>query len=423
MQRRMHRSVILLAAAVTTLTTALAGCSNNPGGQGGDQTLTMFTSSDLKDAYEPVFRAFEAANPGVRINVTYGTGNEFESTQITQLASGSGPDLLDVLPGSGGNLISVGSLAAKNYLADLSGSDWAGQIPDSLRSQTDVDGKTFAFPGLLQPLGAFYNTQAVQKAGLKVPTTWTELLNFCKGAHADGEVAFSLGLSDQWVGQLVPYALASTIVYGPDPDWNAKLTSGAATFPDSGWNQVLGKYLELDKAGCFSADPNGISFDNTLPPVAEGKALAVVQVGGVFGQMQELNKDVTYELQPLPATDDASATYMAASPGHGVGVNAASDRKDLAVKFVNFMAEPKNINAIAEVLGGGVPAVPNDEFKPAALLDTFNTFVADGRVSAFPDTGWPSAEIQNAHLVGIQNMFLGKKTPGDVLTEMQKAVS
>ncbi len=419
MQRRIALAIGLSAA----LTVALTGCSNNTesSGSGGSQTLTMFTSSDLKNAYEPVFRAFEAANPGVKINVTYGTGNEFESTQITQLASGSGPDLLDVLPGSGGNLISVGSLAKKNYLADLSAQSWAKSIPDSLRPQTDVDGKTYTFPGLLQPLGAFYNTKTLTQTGLKAPTTWTSLLKFCADAKSAGKVAFSLGLADQWVGQLVPYALASTIVYGPQPDWNAKLQAGQATFPDSGWKQVLTQYLDLNKAGCFSKDPNGIGFDNTLPPVAKGDAIGVVQVGGVFGQMQDLNPSATYELQPLPATDDVTATYIAASPGHGFGVNAASKNKDLALRFVEFVAAPAQINGIAKVLGGGVPAVPNDQFQPTPLLETFNKLVADGHVSAFPDTGWPNAEVQNAHLVGIQKLFLGSQTPEQVLDAMQKA--
>ncbi|MEU7745750.1 hypothetical protein [Nonomuraea sp. NPDC049158] len=56
------------------------------------------------------------------------------------------------------------------------------------------------------------------------------------------------------------------------------------------------------------------------------------------------------------------------------------------------------------------------------MLTTFNELVAAGRVGAFPDTGWPNAEIQNAHLVGIQNLFLGEATPEQVLTNMQNAV-
>lgn len=420
MQRRMSLPVAALAAATLV---ALAGCSNNAGGGDADKTLSMFASTDSKPAYEPLIAAFEEANPGVKVNVTWGTGNEFETTQTTQLASGSGPDLLDVLPGSGGNLISVGSLAGKGYLADLSNESWTADIPESLRSQTDIDGKTFSYPVTLQPLGAFYNTQGLEEAGLTVPTTWTELLDYCAGAQDAGKVPFSLGLQDQWVTQLIPYSLAATLVYSEDPDWNKQLVAGDATFPDSNWADVLNKYLELNDAGCFSADPNGISFDNTLPPVADGEALGIVQVGGIFGNLQGQNEDIAYELQALPANDDAESTYIAASPGHGVGVNAASKNLDLAIKFVNFMAEPEQINAVATALGAAVPAIPNDSFEPSELLTNFNGYVASGHVAAFPDTGWPNPEIQNAHLVGIQNMFLGTETPEQVLEDMQAAVA
>ena len=419
MQRRI--SVLAIATAAVSIA-ALAGCSNNASGGDAENTLTMFASTDSQDAYQPVIDAFEAANAGVTVNVTWGTGNEFETTETTQLASGNGPDLLDVLPGTGGNLISVGSLAGQGYLEDLSGESWAAEIPDSLRPQTDVDGSTYSYPVTLQPLGAFYNVQAVEAAGLTVPTTWSELLTYCAGASAAGKVAFSLGLQDQWVTQLVPYALAATLVYRDDPEWNQQLVAGEVTFPDSNWTQVEQQYLELNDAGCFSADPNGISFDNTLPPVAAGDALGIVQVGGIFGNLQGQNEDAAYELHALPATDDAAETYIAASPGHGVAVNAASENKELAIAFVAFMAQPEQINQIATTLGGAVPAVPNDTFEASELLTDFNSLVSEGRVASFPDTGWPNAEIQNAHLVGIQNMFLGSATPQQVLEDMQSAV-
>jgi raffinose/stachyose/melibiose transport system substrate-binding protein len=415
-----RRSTVAIGTGALALAVVLSGCSNSSTGDAN--TLTFTASTDYRDAFEQVVAAFEEDNPGVTVDVTYAATSDIESTLPTQLGSGAGPDLISVQPGLGGNLIGLGTLAGQGYLEDLSDQDWAADISDSLRTSTDYEGATYSYPGVLQPLGAFYNTQAVDEAGLELPQTWSEVLAFCAAAQDAGAVAYSLGLQDQWVTQLVPYALAATEVYGVDQDWNAQLIAGEVTFPDSAWLDVLDQYLEMNDAGCFTPDANGISFDNSLPPVAAGDALGVVQVGGIFGNLQEQNPDVTYVLEPLPATDDPDATQIAASPGVGIGVNANSSRAELALEFVDFFAQPEQINLFAETLGGVVPALPNNQFEVPELLTTFNDLVVEGKAQPFPDTGWPNARIQNAHLVGIQNMFLGSETPEQVLTAMQNAV-
>jgi raffinose/stachyose/melibiose transport system substrate-binding protein len=414
-----------LSFALTALTAGslvLAGCSNDPGGSSAKNTVTFFATTDYRDAYQVIIKDFEAEHPGVKVKVTFVGGNDMEATENTQLAAGNAADVLAVQPGTGGNLISVGSLTKGGHLADLSNESWAKEVPAALKPVVAVGSKTYMYPGVLQPLGAFYNTQAMQAAKLDVPSTWTQLLAFCRNAKSAGKVAFSLGLQDQWVAQLVPYALTPTLVYGPDPGWNTKLVAGQTTFPTSPWLKVEQQYLDMRDAGCFSASPNGISFDNTLPPVAKGDALAVVQVGGIFGNLQGQNKGATYSLTPLPATDDTSQTRMGASPGIGLGLNAKAKNPKLALEFINYVAQPAVINKFAMTLGGVAPAIGNAEFKAPPLLATFNNYLEAGKVSTFPDTGWPNPEIQNAHLVGIQNMFLGSETPKGVLNDMQSAV-
>jgi raffinose/stachyose/melibiose transport system substrate-binding protein len=416
-----RRSLLAVAATAILLVTGCSNDSSGGSGSGGSKTLTLMAISDNKPGYDPIVAAFEKEHPGVTVKVTYGTGNDFESIINTQLAGGNAADVLAVQPGIG-NLVSVGSLGKKGYLADLSGQSWAAKIPPNLKSQTDFDGKTYMYPEFMQPLGAFYNSQAVKAAGLTAPTTWTQLLAYCKAAKDKGKVAFSLGLSDQWVTQLVPYALAATLVYGKTPDWNAQLIAGTVTFPDSEWKTVEQKYLELNAAGCFSKNPNGISYDNTLPPVAKGDALGIVQVGGILGTLQSKNNAVAYELQPLPATDNPAETNIPASLGVGLGVNAKSKNKDLALQFVEYVARPEVTNGYVETIGGGIPAIANDAFTAPQGLASFAKLVQEGKINAYPDTGWPNPQVQNAHLVGIQNMFLGKATPDQVLKNMQDAV-
>jgi len=420
MQRR-----IMIAAAATLAATAitLTGCSNNPAAE-GDQVLTMISNSDFKAAVDGWISDFEAANPGVTIQVTYAGGNDFESVVGTAIASGNAPDIIDVLPGTSGQASTQENIKS-GVLLDLSDQAWAADVPQSVNSQNqpdlDDDG-VYAYPVLVQPMGAFYNLGTLEETGLEPPTTWSDLLDFCADAKAAGKVAYSLGIADQWITQLIPFSLADTLVYGDEPSWGRDnaLSNGDVTYPDSGWKDVFEKYNEMNANGCFNADPNALNLDASLAPVASGGAIGIVQVGGLFGNLQSLDDTQEYTLFALPATDDPEETYMPASPAHEFGVSADSDQQQLALKFIDFLAQPANINKFVETIGGAVPAVPNDEFEPPVLLEQFNEFVANDRVRSFPF--FSNAEVQNTLMVETQNMFLGTATPQQVVERMQAAV-
>lgn len=128
-------------------------------------------------------------------------------------------------------------------------------MPPAIKSVAQYDGKTYNAIFGQNGIGAVYNQQAMDKAGLTPPDTWTKLLAFCRGAKAKGTPAFALGNQDNWVTQLVLYALVSTTVYGPDRDFDQKMQSGQVTFEKSPWTTALDKYLTMEKTGCFQKNP------------------------------------------------------------------------------------------------------------------------------------------------------------------------
>ena len=419
----LRKSIFTPSLALVVSALALAGCSNNPSAD-GEQTLTMFAASDFKASTDTLIADFEAANPGVKIQVTYASGNDFETTEGTAISSGNPPDIIDALAGITGP-IATQQLITDGVVLDLSNESWAKDVPESINSenQPDLDDKgVYFYPVLVQPMGAFYNEGTLQEAGLEVPSTWSEVLQFCEEAQKAGKIPYSLGLSDQWVGQLVPYSLADTLLYGDDPSWGKEfaLSEGRVSYTDSPWVEVFEKYKEMGDAGCFTENPNAVALDATLGPVANGDAVGIVQVGGLFENLSSLNPDATYVLDALPATDNPEETYMPASPSHQFAVSAESPRKDLALKFLDFLAQPENINKFVITAGGAVPAIPNDTFEAPKLLENFNEYVTEGKTRAFPFS--PNVEVQNELMVGTQNMFLGEMTPVEVVEGMQAAI-
>jgi raffinose/stachyose/melibiose transport system substrate-binding protein len=404
-------------AAVTA-----AGCSSGPGSSsaGGSQTLRISATASDRPALEAVIAAFRQQNPGVTINAQYLDTEPLQAAMRTQLSAGTAPDVMFVWPGNG-NPGALQVLQPYGYLLDLSDQAWARQIPAGIAPVTQVDGRTYLLPMAFSGIGAIYNEAALTEIGVPAPTTWSELLAYCAAAKAKGKAGYTLGNQTNWVTQLIDYALVATTVYAGNADFDARMKSGAATFAGSGWETAMSQYLEMNRRGCFQKDPLGTAVEATDTQVAKGTAVAVVQGTWELGNIKKAAPaGSTFVMRPLPATDDAARTRMPGAASGTFGINAKTRNKDLAVKFLDFMARTDTMNTWATA-GGSLPAFPNDAFTAGPELATFVDFQKAGRTVPFMDQLWPNPSVQSVHLAGVQDLFAGRSSPADVLAQMDAA--
>lgn len=406
----------LCAATAGALLTACSSTATSPGGSSGD-TLRISSTASEKASLDVVVAAFKKANPDTKVTVTYADTDPYQSTLRTQLSSGTAPDVFFAWPGNG-NAGAIEVLAPGGYLEDLSGRSWAKDVPEGIKSVTQVEGKTYILPLTFTGIAAIYNKKALEETGKAEPKTWTEVLQLCDAAKKKGKVAFALGNQTPWVTQLIDYALVSTTVYAETPDFDTRQKAGKASFADSGWKTAMDKYLEMNKRGCFSKNPLGTSVDTANQQVGKGDAVAAVQVLAVAGQIRDAAPAGTeFGSFALPANDNPADTKMPGAAGGAYAVNAKSGKKDLAAKFIDFMAEPSNMNLYAQK-GNAGPALPNDSFKADPAFQTLLTYQQQDKTVPFMDQLWPNPKIQQVHLTGVQELFSGKSSPEKVLGEM-----
>jgi raffinose/stachyose/melibiose transport system substrate-binding protein len=413
----MHtRRITALVAALTTvaLAAACSGGTNAASSSGGSKTLTL--ASVDQGSIEDVVKAFEAANPGVKVNFTTAGADQYQQQIRTQLASGTAPDVMSVWPGNG-NPGATYVLAKPGYLMDLSGQPWASKLPTAVQSVAQYDGKTYTAIFGLNGIGAVYNQQALDKAGLTPPSTWTQLLSFCKAAAAKGTPAFALGIQDNWVTQLVLYGLVATTVYGTNKDFDKQLQAGQATFANSPWTTAMAKYLEMNQNGCFQKNPLGTNYEASQDLAATGKTLGLVQGNWVVALLKQKNPSGTFILKPLPATDDPNGFLMPAAAGAGYGVNAKAKNKDLAVKFVDYVMSPAGMS-VFNTKQGSLPSLANSGSTVDPSLADLSTFITGNRTVPFMDQLWPNAKVQQDMLSGIQEIFSGQSTTAKMLSTM-----
>ncbi|MDI5975661.1 ABC transporter substrate-binding protein [Amycolatopsis magusensis] len=407
-----------LAATVLTAALALSGCGS--GSSTSDpNSLEVAANATDRTAMDAVVAAFEQANPGKQVTVTYADTDQLQSTLRTQLSSGTGPDVFTVWPGNG-NPGALQVLQPAGYLADLSDRTFAGAIPAASREVTQVEGRTYLVPANYSGIGVLYTQPALTAIGGQEPRTWDELIALCGKARANGKVLLSLGNQTPWVTQLVTYALAATTVYADDPGFAGKMAAGQVRFADSGWRIALEKYQELDRAGCFSDQPLGTSYENSLKDVAQGKAVGVVQVASSLAQIRTEAPGAELRMFALPAGNDPAKVRMPGAISAAYGVNARSGNPDLALKFADFLGSEQGQNLYNEQ-GGTLPAIPNASFRADPALGVLDQHLRAGTTVPFMDQLWPNPKVQQEHFSQVQKLFSGSATVPQALEALDKA--
>ena len=409
------RAFAALVAAVMVLAGCSGGTNASSGNNGGDAKTLTLASVD-QGSIEDVVKAFEAANPGVTVRFTTSGADQYQQQIRTQLASGTAPDVMTVWPGNG-NPGATYVLAKPGYLMDLSDQPWASKLPGGVKTVAQYDGKTYNAIFGVNGIGAVYNQQAMDQAGLKPPGTWTELLAFCKAAAAKGTPAYALGNQTNWVTQLVLYALVATTVYSSDKDFDKKMAAGQATFAASPWATAMAKYQEMDKNGCFQKNSLGTSYEATQDLAATGKTLGIIQGNWVVALLKQKNPSGTFTLKALPATDDPAQTIMPAAAGAGYGINAKTKNKELALKFVSYVMSPEGMSVFNKKQGS-LPSLAGNGGAVDPSLAELTKYIGDNRTVPFMDQLWPNAKVQQTMLSGIQEIFSGQSTPDKMFAAM-----
>lgn len=414
-----HRAVAIGAAGIMAL--GLAACSGGgetaTSGNSGEisGTVTGVFDSQFKGALDPIIEDFEKKYPGVDVQIDY-QGGDLGQVVLTQLQAGTAPDVLIAFPGGNANDISpnVVPLAKSKLIAPIE-ADWSGKIPETWKSDVFYEDKLYAFPGALQPLAAIYNQTALNKHGLKAPTTLDEVYKLCSDAKAKGVYAYAQGLGDTAGPQMLSFGQAASLIYGENPKWDESLASGKATYPGSGWQTQLEIYKKMSDQGCFGEGALGRTRQQGAEAVAQGQALGIVDVGGVLPGIRAAAPNDELVVAPIPATNGNSS--VTALPGYVLALNAQAKNPAAAAAFLEFAGTPEEAAKYAKGFDS-VPVVPNDGFTPPPLLAEFNKLVQSGKTARLATV---QPEVQTTLNTGIQSMLLGKETPESVAQKLQDA--
>lgn len=385
----------------------------------GDEVITLLSQSP--DADEAVIKLFEEANPGYKVKMFTAPGASYQQVVTTQLAGDTAPDVLRTFPGNGSNL-SLVQASDKGFLADLSDLDFAKEVPEHLRPVlVNSDDQVVGVPANSSGIGGMYNVTVMEELGLDIPSTWSEVIDFCHAAADADKVAYGLGIKDAWTAQMTSYALAATLAQS-DPDFAAKQADGDVTFSDSAWVTVFEKYVEMNDEGCFNENPNGTAFSTVQDAIRKGDTLATVGLSMTVGAtLDGAPTGTEIDFAALPATDDPSETRLSTGIGVTLSLNAKAENPDAAKKFLEFVATPE-IQSVYAMESDASPALEaDDSFEGSQADDVVVDYTSREMTAQWPDQTWPNPKVQQTHFESVQALFAGSMSVADLLESLDKA--
>ena len=379
--------------------------------------LTLLSSATAQPALRAAITKFEAENPGIKIQMSVAPDASMNVLLPQQLAAGNGSDIFVDWPGIYSTQ-AQGVLARNGYALDVSDEPWAKALSGTIRTLASYDGKVYFAPLVSLGFSTTYNQTALDKAGLKPPTTWDEVIGFCKAAAAKGVIAYALGGQTPSQVQMPAMAMGATVI-DRDLAWTELRTAGKSRFAESGWLTVFEKFHQLVQSGCFY-QPLGTSEDVARSLLASGRALGFFGPSSAFHIIQEKTQDKMM-FTAFPATNNPAETLLCVGVGSGLSIYSKTKHPAEAKKFLAFMMTPENVNAYATATSQ-IPAVPNDSFKAADAAMTYilEAIVAK-RTAPLTNQMWPNPQIVPAQRTATQEMLGGKASPLDVAKAMDAA--
>ena len=405
----------------------LAGCSAAGGSDEGNESgsasfsFTFATSNNLESPYETLAKAYMDANPDVTITTNPTPNDKYGETIRTQFQAGNAADVVQTTPGSG-DARGIIPLAEAGFLEPL-GDTAADLVPEGSETIFELDGEVYGQPMDFTIAAVVASMGTAAMNGVEEwPTSESELYEVCEALAADGKSLLALAGAAGPNAGLTAQGIAATRVYADTPDWNEQRAAGDVTFAESeGWADTLQTIIDLKDGGCFQPGAEGGGFDAITNGLAQGMSVgSFIPSGAAIEISKAAPPEANFKVQPFPAADGGDP-YIVASSNYTISINAASEKKDAASDFVEWLATPEAQEIYYEASG----ELPISSYKDMDLSETIYSpvvdLLAEGAYTPLPNNIWPNPAVYEALQVGVQGLLTGQKTIDQVLQDMDAA--
>lgn len=354
--------------------------------------------------------AFEAENPGIKVNAVSHEWAELHDKVLVSANSNALPDVArcDIawLP----EFQKMGILVALDEeMADFA--DVSGQLLDSAMSTAVIGGHYYALALNTNSKIVFYNTAMLEAADVKVPTTmdeWVEAIKKLSGENANGQQVWGWNEPALAGWNICPFIWS----FGGSLT-NEDQTAATGYINSPATVKAIETFAELVKAGGITG------FNAGDIPMTDGfgtgRYAMMLEGPWKSAELAGAYPDVAYGTAPIPAGEGGSISVLG---GEDIAMfNSAN--KEAAWKFMQFMTSEYAETEMAKC--GQIPvnkaALESETVKAAdyaPFIEAIQTAKARPTVAAW-------SEMDNDLQVAMNAVVTSEKTAQEAMDELAAA--
>lgn len=371
MKNKKLMSILLVSAILgTTLGTTAVSAAD-------ETSVSLWTWSPITRTAEKMIDAFEKANPDITIDYTnYNYNPEYLQALSAASASDNLADIVGLQPGSLTQTYS-------DYLIDLSdyakaewGDDWTSVYDNVTQSQLQLGNKDgddghYILPIETQDIYVEYNKTLFEQLGLRVPTTYDELVEVSKTLRDNGYAPLFFGGADGW--QHVNLLLMCTSQIS-DTLFD-ECQNGEKAWTCDEMKQAMTNYKKLFDDGVMQdGSLSSTSYSDGTTLFLAGQA-GMMLLGSWWAQ-EYTSEDVSdavanwdYDYFYLPALEEGLSDSKAiGGVDFGYGITKNCENPDLAWKALVSFATGEGAQEIANDMNNHL-SYPNIEPDTSAMVE------------------------------------------------------
>lgn len=333
--RRTGRRNLIKAGGALALAGAMSpiAFTIRQAGAQDEVTVTMWGNHpEWAEPMQALIAAFEAANPGVKIDFSASPGDNYGAKIQTAVQGGQTSDIFGDLEG---NIIVEVRAGGDLPFIDLTGKVDVSGLTDTARGQVEVDGKVYGTPLAAYTVGLAINNKVFADAGVTPPTTWDELKSTAQALKDAGvEAPIVLGAKD-WVHPYFMYiGLASSVLR---PEGVQAVREGTRSLSDP--DVVEAVQLLLDLQPFYNAGFEATDYTTAKAIFANGQGAMMVAGTADFTGYKQVNPDADLSFVAWPGpVADSTATTTGFELLYTASAFSDADKQEAAATFVNWLA-------------------------------------------------------------------------------------
>lgn len=366
-----------------------------------------------------IIEKWNSEHPGIQINRTGTTGEQYKTKIKTSIAAGESPDIFYGMGGGSfmepyiksGNVLEISS-----YLTD----DVKSRMGPGMAKAIEKDGKIYTLPVYTHIANLYVNTELFDKAGAKLPTTYSELLDAITKLKAAGITPALIGEKDRWPG-MYWYDIVAMRQAG-----NAQVMEA---FKDPAkWNSpdfvaAAAKMQNLAKAGAFNSSMFSMSYDEMLGAFNAGSGAMMVQANWVNAGIEDPSSAVKGKVKviPFPVFEDGKGkgTEIFGGAVDGFYISKNTKHPKETVEFLMYLSE--KLGTQGYLAGAGLPSWKIDGLDTSSL-SSLDLSSAEIMKTATSFIGWWDnilpADSAESHKNLIAQLLAGDITPEEFCKQM-----